>query len=39
MKVAELTARMYLVSKMMIAQPSRIPFIFRYWRTIAASAE
>jgi hypothetical protein len=30
---------MYLDTKMMITQISRIPFILRYWRTIAASAE
>ena len=37
-RVAELRARMYLGFKM-ISQSSRISFILRYWRTIAASAE
>ena len=36
--VAEGRASMYLVTKM-IAQYSRFSFIYRYWRTVAASAE
>jgi hypothetical protein len=41
-RVAELIASMYLnfkVSFKMILQSSRISFIYRYWRTVAASAE
>jgi hypothetical protein len=37
-KVAEPEASMYLVTKM-ITQDSRFSFIYRYWRTVAASAE
>jgi hypothetical protein len=37
-EVAEGKHSMYLVTKM-ITQYSRFSFIFRYWRTVAASAE
>jgi hypothetical protein len=37
-QLAELIASMYLGLKM-ILQSSRISFIYRYWRTVAASAE
>ena len=37
-RLAELRDSMYLVTKM-ITQFSRFSFMFRYWRTVAASAE
>jgi len=39
LRVAEASDCVYLGSKMIISSSRFISFIYRYWRTVAASAE